>query len=814
MNETKRILGNRRILIALVLILLINGFLFAKEQAENEYGMNLNLPQTELSVSLDGGYMEQGEKADAKETYAHYCEWTEKVKEMPLSEAASVLEQEKERLEVLLKNEESPGDDAKATYAAVNTLLSQTKYLSDYPDWLNSIQKNKDSMLSFSIFSDPDSFSGRNILKTAEEFEKLQGVELTLGENGAVESLLTFSLTDYFLLILLMIIAVSFLEERKKGLWNVVHAAPGGRLRLALKRTAILLCTSVFGVLLLYGTNLMIGFSLYGGYDSLNRSVKSVELLGGLPQLSTIWAFLSRWFLLRMVAAFFISLLLWLLSAAVHNVKYTILITSGVLALEYSLYTFLPVQSSFNLFKYFNLFTYISMSDLYTNYLNIDLFGYPFGNCRISQLALPVLCVLLSTACIVINCCKKPAAGKDLLGRFAVKLNGITDRFLGRLHLLGFEAYKSVWIQKGIIVIALLVYLALGLSYIAHVPVSNAVEGAARQYTAELAGEITEDTLNRIENIQSELNQTIADYKAAESAYENGEIEYPQFDVYAREASAAQTKSEGLGMVRDRVEQLREQAQEKGFVPYLISEAPFESIYGKTAERNRQSAAMLSLLVLGLLLAGCMTYEKQSGITGLAASAVKGRGVLLARKILLAAGCATFVWAVVYGLELRAFLMICDTKMLSASAANLALFQTLPLSCKIGTALVFLYAFRLFALFGAAMLSLFVSSCMKRMEAAYISGSAVMLLPSLLYSYMGLAPMKYLSLSVLISAMPLLHSENAIVNVCITTVCLFILIGIPAYMLCKKCRTDLILIHVLRLDMRQTSKRQRNISSV
>jgi len=187
---------------------------------------------------------------------------------------------------------------------------------------------------------------------------------------------------------------------------------------------------------------------------------------------------------------------------------------------------------------------------------------------------------------------------------------------------------------------------------------------------------------------------------------------------------------------------------------------------------------------------------------------------LLARKILLAAGCATFVWAVVYGLELRAFLMICDTKMLSASAANLALFQTLPLSCKIGTALVFLYAFRLFALFGAAMLSLFVSSCMKRMEAAYISGSAVMLLPSLLYSYMGLAPMKYLSLSVLISAMPLLHSENAIVNVCITTVCLFILIGIPAYMLCNKCRTDLILIHVLRLDMRQTSKRQRNISSV
>ena len=788
MNEIKRILGNHRILVALALILIINGFLFAKEQAENEYGMNLTLPQTELSVSLDGGYVGQGEKANSKETYTHYREWLGKMKNLPLSEAASILEQEKERLETLLKNEDSAGDDAKATYAAVNTLLSQTKYLSDYPDWLDSIQKNKDSMLSFSIFSDPDSFSGRNILKTAGEFEKLQGVKLTLGENGAVDALLSFSLTDYFLLTLLMIIAVSFLEERKKGLWNVVHAAPGGRLRLAIKRTAILFCTSVFGVLLLYGTNLMIGFSVYGGYDSLNRSVQSVELLGGLPQLSTIGAFLSGWFLLRIGAAFFISLLLWLLLTAIHNVKYTIIITGGVLALEYSLYTFLPVQSSFNLFKYFNLFTYISMSDLYTNYLNIDLFGYPFGICRISQLALPMLCVLLGTACIVINCCKKPAAGKDLFGRFAVKLNSITDRFLGRLRLFGFEAYKSMWIQKGIIVIALLIYLAMQLSYTAPVPVSNAAEGAARQYTAELAGEITEDTLNRIEHIQSELNQTIADYKAAEIAYENGEMEYPQFDVYAREASVAQTKSEGLDMVRDRVEQLQEQAQEKGFTPYLIAEAPFESVYGKTAESNRQSAAMLSLLILGLLLAGCITYEKQSGITGLTASTVKGRGVLLTRKILLAAGCATLVWAVVYGLELRAFLMICDTKTLSASAENLVLLSNLTLSCKISTALIFLYGFRLLTLFCAAMLSLLVSSCVKRMEAAYIAVCAVMLLPSLLYSYMGLAPMKYLSLSVPISTMPLLQSENAIANVCIVVVCLLILICISAFVLCKKLR--------------------------
>ncbi len=154
-----------------------------------------------------------------------------------------------------------------------------------------------------------------------------------------------------------------------------------------------------------------------------------------------------------------------------------------------------------------------------------------------------------------------------------------------------------------------------------------------------------------------------------------------------------------MDRVRERVGQLQEQAHKKGFEPYLITETPLESVYGKSAESNRQTVAMLAFLILGLLLAGCMVYEKQSGITGLAASAVKGRGVLLSRKVLLAAVCATLVWVVVYGLELRAFLMVCDTKMLSVLAENLALLQNLPISCKISTALIFLYGFRLLALF-------------------------------------------------------------------------------------------------------------------
>lgn len=783
MNEIKRILGNYRILIGLVLILFINGFLFVREQVSNNYGMNLSLPQSSISVSLDNGYDMHTEKADAKETYNNYRKWLEKVDEMPVSDAVCVLEQEKYRLENIFKNQENSDADVKSEYAAINTLLSQAEYLTEYPAWLNSIQNNKNNMLAFSIFNNPDSFSQRNILKTAEEFENLNGVKLSLGANGAIESLLGFSLTDWFLLIVLMIISISFLEERKKGLWNVVYAASGGRIQLALKRKSILFFTSAFSVLLLYGTNLVIGFSIYGGYESLNRSIQSVELLGGLSLLSTIGGFLIQWFLMRIIAAFFISLLLWLILTAVRNVKYTILITGGILALEYGLYTFLPVQSGFNLFKYFNLFTYISMSDLYTNYLNINLFGYPFGIRRISQIALIPLCVTFGIICVFINCKKRPAEGKDLLGKFAIKINGITDKILGNFRMLGFEAYKTFWIQKGIVMIALFLYLAPQFSYTTPVPVSNATESAARQYTAELAGKITAETFANIEKIREELNRVISDYEKAKNAYENNEMEFPQFDVFAREASDAQIKIEGLNTVQNRVEQLENQARNEGFTPFLIAEAPFESVYGQYGENNRQSAAMLSLLILGLLLAGCMTCEKQSGMIELTTSTVRGRRVLLTRKIMLAAVCAIFVWAVVYGLELCAFLQICDIETLSTSSRNLALLENFPFSCKIGTAIIFLYSFRLITMFCVAVITLLISSFIKRIEAAYIAVLTALLLPSLLYSYMGLVSMKYLSLSVPLSAIPLIQSENPIVSLCFAAFFLIALTGASFHML-------------------------------
>lgn len=332
-------------------------------------------------------------------------------------------------------------------------------------------------------------------------------------------------------------------------------------------------------------------------------------------------------------------------------------------------------------------------------------------------------------------------------------------------------------IQKGVIILLLFLYLVSGLSFTVTIPVTDQTDAAARQYTSELAGPITDDTFLRIEEIQTELANTIAAHEQALLQYESGEMEYPQYDVYAREAEAARIKSNGLSVVRQRVEELRSLGEEKGFTPWLIEESPYKGTYGNEARVNQQSAALVAMLTVVLLLAGTIAYETQSGMNYLLASTQRGRKSLLRRKLGMAAILTTIVWAVTYGLEVHAFLGICDTETFVASVQNLSILESFPIRCNIGVFLVGLYLFRWLALFACAMLTMLISSFMKRMETAYIGTCGIILLPSVLYLYLGLQPMKYLSLALTVEVMPLVADNRGEISI-LVYMCILLLITI------------------------------------
>lgn len=787
MSELKRIISNRRLVLGLLLIIFVNAFLFVREQISQNYYLDCSLPNTVITFS-DG----ETNEINFKAAYKSYLNWLDKAKKMPLGDAVSVLNKEKTRLTdilriadllenknafvdigntlddyretqpELLQQIESGEIDlsaAKLDYIAVNNLLINADHLTKYDDWLDSIQRNKENMQMFSLF-ETDSFSGRNIIKTADEFEKLRGVSLSLGADGAVNAFMSFKLTDYLIIAVLLLFVMSFFEERKTGLSGIIHAAPCGRANLALRRTAILFGVSLAGVILLYGFDLVTGFCIYGGIDDLTRAVQSLEILDKLPILCSVGIFLVYYLILRVLASFFIGLLFWLLLSAIRNVKFAIITAAVLLAAEYSLYTFLPVQSAWNGLKYFNLFTYISLSDLYTNYLNINVFGYPVGIRSVSQYALLPMIICFSVLIIFIYCKRKPVGGKDLLEKTVYHIGSVTDKLLRQFGLLGMEAYKVLWIQKGAAILALLIYVVFGLSFSANIPLYSAADIAEQCYIKELSGEITDDTFSKINSEMEQLDKAIADYEKARIDFENGEITKSQLNLFARDEVSARSDKEGLERVRARVEELKANGATKEFVPWLIDETPFKSVYGTAAQSNQHHAAVAAVLALTLLVAGIMVYERRSNMICLSCSTIRGRGVLLSRKIMLSVILSAAVWVIVYGRELYVLMTDFDISECGVAAQNLSMLSEFPIHCSIQGWLIILYVYRLLILVCGAMIVLLISALVKRMEFAYIAACGVMLLQSLLYAYMGIQLLKPLSYIVAVEAVPLIIAEN------------------------------------------------------
>lgn len=530
----------------------------------------------------------------------------------------------------------------------------------------------------------------------------------------------------------------------------------------------------------------MVGFTIYGGWSDLGRAVQSIGVLGKLPICCSVGTFLLQYLLLRVAAAFFVALLLWLMLSAISNVKYTIVIATGVMALEYGFYVFLPVQSVLNVLKYFNIFTYISLSDLYTNYLNINLFHFPVGIRQISLLALFPLSLCTGLACIINHCRKKPAAGKDILARMGYWLNSLSDKILRHFHLFGMELYKTIFIQKGFLILLLFFYLITNLTFSVKIPVSNATEAASREYTTQLAGKITDKTFEQMDAIQEELNQSIAAYEQAKAQYDSGKMEYSQYDIFARKAEAAQIKSDGLAAVRNRVTELCTFGEEQNFTPWLLEESVYQGTYGKEAGLNQRDAAILSMLAVILLIAGSLSYETQSGMKYLLASTYRGRRTLVWKKIAVASILTALIWGTTYGFEFCTFWKLCDASTLSAMVQNLSFLAEFPIHCSIDAFLIGLYLFRYVALFTYAMLTMLISASMKRLESAYLVAGSALLLPSVLYLYVGIEPMKHLSLALPIEGMCLLLPTQGRVSMSILMPGISIILVTSSVFLVKK----------------------------
>lgn len=605
-------------------------------------------------------------------------------------------------------------------------IISQAEHQSTYKDYLLGISEQAKKMSMMSIFGNQDSFSNRNIFKTAEDFEMLNDIEVTFGNNIGVEKWLEFELADYFFLAIMVVVVLSFLEERKKGLWSVVRCAKNGRAKLGLERIGVLMSASLLGTVLIYGIPLIVSLAINGGFDGLGRSLQSLESFKTCTLRITISQWLVQYFAVKVASGLLLGLLLWCVLGSLANAQFSLSVLGVTLVGEYILFEYLPVQSFLNVFKYFNIFSFVHTSRLYTNYLNINLFGNAVGIRPLMLTVLPIAIAFFALWAMLIQAKRYPEGNKDILSKLSHIINKVSDIFRTRLSLGGWEVYKVLAFQFGIFIIAGILIVTNSLSY------SIYIEERDYWYQAYL------------EDAEGPIDNSFEEYLARAKENINSSMNESEL-------------TSALDRIEREVEEIKERAEEGGYAPWLVDYKTYASVYGNESRDRQRLNAAIAICLLAFSCAGITAFERQSGVEKMVRSTKKGRSSLFAKKAIVASLMAAIVWCAVYLREFMQFVAINGTETFSAPVQNISALSQFPLKISFAGYLAMLYAIRLVMLILTSFIALLISHFCSRINTSYIVNLAVLGAPAILV-ILGTDVLKYLSPLIPVSSAEIMWS--------------------------------------------------------
>lgn len=683
MNEWKRIISDRKRLMAILCIPLLCLALFFYQKCDGDFGTLLT---------------DAEEYRELLETYSG-------------STPAQIVEAYSENWS--LTDEEQ-------------RLLTQAEHLLDYKEYLERVQDQAYKMQTSSIFNtNRDSFTYRNIIKTAEDFAECTADGVSLGNDRAVQDLLAFSLADWGFLAAILLLVMSFIEERKKGLAAIVRTCSAGRGKLQVSRLLVLFAYCAGMTLLLYYLPLGLSLCVDGGWEDWSRPIQSLAEFQKCTVQMSITKFLVQFFLVKAICGFLLGILIWFALSFLARPQMGWLVTAAGLVLEYLLYTLIPAQSIFSALREINVFSYVFTFGLYTQYSNINFFGFPIGRRTLLLCLLICVAVVLSIATILILTRRYPFGNRDMLGKWIDRWNRMGDALRKHLGLYGFEVHKFLFLSAGGL------FLILGF-----LMTQNLICGT----TAYLKGE---DSIYRqyVTEIQGPITQETYDYLAtARAALENTPMDTTDYEI-------------ALDRLEETIENLEDGA-------WLVYEPMFMNCYGPKSSVSQRQNALLSYIFLIVCLSPLFTCEQNGDIRKMLRSTPGGRHKLFWTKYAVALTVMLVVWLRVMCEEWQLSMNYMGEVIASAPCSSISLTQ--GLTGTVNKALAMLYLFKLIALLIPVHFCILIGERCQNFEKAFLFSGLFMLLPAATY-YFGADTWAFLTpASFLADSSPVFYGANAI----------------------------------------------------
>lgn len=744
--ELKKVLGKRNFIAVVLLLLVVNVFMLW-------YLSYLNLPNGENPpLSAYKAVYNDMRDLSADEQAEFLGEIRETLDTVSIVEMISVLssrddENSKRAAQRLLEQYGDVYAEYRTKYETedylryTNSLNTELRLIEDiqkqfdtvsgYDDYIKSIEKNRNLMNGVSIFNKgeaPDSFSSRNIEKSYADHKELSSENIRFVPSKGVKLASESVVTDLLALLAVMLFVGGLIgEEKEKRLFYVTRATRLGVTECMGAKLFALLIFSAGITAALYGSNFLYA-ELTAGVGDLSAAIQSVADYTGSSLKITIGEYLIFGILIKTVLLYCFGGALSAICVVSSHGFVPQLCGVGILAVFRAAYEFIPAYSMFSPVKYLTFWGAFNSEQLFGEYLNFNIFGFPINRMVLTLWVTGAAFALITAAGLLLF-----ARGRSLETR---KLRVKKGFQLVHGNLFLHEGRKILFMNRALVVLLIFAVL-IGYGELNRRYYLTSGEIYYLRFMEKIEGELDDESEAIVVEEKERYDKLFEQLELVEQMISSGEID-EQLGAELKSALHAQTI---FYPYFQRVLAQYEHIRESG--GRFIYDTGYGKLFGYGDDSFLTDCLLLSVCVV-FAFAGVMSYESRKRSMNIISATALGKFAVIRAKAVVCTACAAVMTVIPCVLRFKMITENYHLEMAGSSLDNLPMYYGSGLGIPIWffMLLTVLTQFLTLLLETAAVLAL--SYKLKSGTQTVILGLVIFSAP-LVLSVMGLNFMKWFS---------------------------------------------------------------------